>query len=343
MTNNIHKYSTYKLFDFLLDPDFKQWVLHPNNELDEYWRSVINTHPTQYNTVHKAIKIVKNLPVVDHDIHVGKDVLWNKIEKRLDNEHGNQPQLKFGFLKYAAAILVILGTISGIWFYQKTTALVHIVTGNGENKSISLPDGSSVILAPNSSLSYHKNLAENDQREIWTTGDARFNVKHINKNPKVIRKGERFIVHLDKKVAVEVLGTIFNVSSRRGSSRVELLSGSVKVSKNQLEVLLRPGESVQTEINERQLTISKKPQPIVREWEQQVALLNRTSVQQIINLIKDTYGIILKVENATILQKEIDGALPLNDREKALQILTSITATNLLEKDGHYLLTEIKQ
>jgi len=339
MTRDKLKYSHYELFDFLLDPDFKQWVQHPDDELNEYWYAIINANPLQYPTIQQAIKIINNLPAVDQNIHTErKNVLWAKIEENINDPLQIQPKkLRLGFVRYAAAILIVFGTVSSIWFYQKTTALIQIVTGNAEIRSVLLPDGSTVYLAPNSSISYNKNLAKNKQREIWATGDARFNVKHINQNPKAILKGERFIVHLGQKVNIEVLGTVFNVSSRPGNSSVELISGVVRVNRNQKQFLLQPGESAFTNTKD-QLEVSSKVLPITREWEQQTVSLNRTSVEKILELVKNTYGIELKVENTSILQKEIDGVLPLNDSAKALEILTNITGTDLQVKNGTYLL-----
>lgn len=337
------KYTSYSLFDFLLDPSFKQWVQNPTVALDEYWQSVIKENPDQYDTIQKAIKTIRHLPELDQQIHErGRDALWQRIDKALDIVPLSRPKPKFDYFKYAAAIFVILGVVLAAWLYQKNTALVYVASGNGESKSVVLPDGSKVYLGPNSSIYYSKNLAENAQREVWAAGDARFNIKHINKNPKAIKNGERFVVHLDKKIAVEVLGTVFNVSSRRGTSLVELLSGSVKVSRNEKYVLLKPGERVNTGKNGEQLTVSTQQLHLIREWEQQTVILNRTSISQIINLVKDTYGIDLKIDNTAILNKEIDGVLPLNDREKALQILASITGTSVDEKNGIYLLKEIR-
>jgi len=339
MTRDTLKYSTYELFDFLLDPDFKQWVQHPDDELNECWHAIINANPTQYHTIQQAIKIIKNLPPVNQNIHTErKNVLWAKIEEKINDPFKIQPKkLRLDFVKYAAAILIVVVTASSIWFHQRTTSLIQIVTGNGEIKSLLLPDGSTVYLAPNSSISYHKNLAENEQREIWATGDVRFDVKHINQNPKAILKGERFIVHLGQKINIEVLGTVFNVSSRLGNSSVELISGVVRVNRNHKQFMLKPGESAFINAEE-QLEVSNKVLSISREWEQQTVSLNRTSVEKILELLKNTYGIELKVENKSILKKEIDGVLPLNDSAKALEILTHITSTDLQVKDGTYVL-----
>lgn len=340
----IAQYSTYSLFDFLLDPLFKEWVLRPNTQSDEYWNLVLQHHPQQRETIYKAIQIIQNRPAVDDQLlNERKQALWDKI----DSATADQPKIipirtsRRSYLKYAAAVIVLLSIFGSIWLY-KSTSEIYVATGNGQSKTIWLPDSSQVLLGPNSSLSYQKNFTEAQRREVWAKGDIKFNVKHLNQNPQQVKDGETFIVHLNNKIAVEVLGTVFTVNNRRGQTSVALLSGSVKVTKNQEQILLKPGQSVATN-NQKALQLNAPvPQQIVRDWQEQMVTLNRTNVKQIITLMEDSYGIKLKVENTHILRKEIDGILPLNDQEKALQILTNITNTNLQEKEGVYLLKEVK-
>lgn len=340
----IAQYATYSLFDFLLDPLFKEWVLQPNTQSDDYWNLVLQHHPQQRETIYKAIQIIQNRPAVDDQIlSERKQALWDKIDAATIEQPIIVPirQSRTAYLKYAAAVVVLLSIFGSIWLYRSTSE-IYIATGNGQSKTIWLPDSSQVSLGPNSSLTYQRNFTKAALREVWAKGDIKFNVKHLNQNPQQIKNGETFIVHLDNKIAVEVLGTVFTVNNRRGQTSVALLSGSVKVTKDQAQILLKPGQSVATN-NQKALQLNAQPtQQVVRDWQAQMVTLNRTSVQQIINLLEDSYGIKLKVENPHILRKEIDGVLPLNDQEKALQILTSITNTNVQEKESMYLLKEVK-
>lgn len=340
----IAHYSTYHLFDFLLDPLFKEWVLHPNTQSDEYWQLVLEQHPQQRETIYKAIQIIQNRPAVNNEIlSERKQALWDKI----DTATAEQPKIipirksSRSYLKYAAAVIVLLSIFGSVWLY-KSTSEIYIATGNGQSKTIWLPDSSQLLLGPNSSLSYQRNFAHAQRREVWAKGDIKFNVKHLNQNPQRVKDGETFIVHLNHKIAVEVLGTIFTINNRREQTLVSLLSGSVKVTKNQEQILLKPGQSVAANKQKPLQLNATAPQQMVRDWQEQMVTLNRTSVKQIIDLMGDSYGIKLKVENTQILRKEIDGVLPLNDQEKALQILTSITNTHLQEKEGVYLLKEVK-
>jgi len=65
----------------------------------------------------------------------------------------------------------------------------------------------------------------------------------LNKKPTEILDSERFVVHTPS-LAVQVLGTVFNVKERKNKSNVLLISGSVAVKMNTRKDWhrLKPGE-----------------------------------------------------------------------------------------------------
>ncbi len=342
MRRNIHTYANYRLFDFLLDADFKRWVIEPDALMDKHWQSVLRAHPEQNDRIQKAIHIIKHLP--SHPLTASndrKENLWKKIEKSIDESPVSSRSYHLSIFHYAAAILLFLSACVGIWMMETRHSLIHISTGSGEHKSILLTDGSKVLLAPNSSISYHRNLNHHGRREVWAKGDVKFDVVHINQDPQQVKKGETFVVYLDKKVQLEVLGTIFSIYNRRGFSHVKLLSGAVRVRQDEQKILMSPGEWVGTDNNSK-LRIKKTNSYLSRDWENRKVILNRTRIEEIIELVKDTYGIVLKIENASLLEKEIDGILPLDHQERAFQIISSITGTSIEKKNNAYLLKEIK-
>jgi len=93
-----------------------------------------------------------------------------------------------------------------------------VITGKGEVKKMSLPDGSVVWLNANSVLNYCIEFKE--RREVKLSGEALFDVAEEKAHP--------FAVTTSDSVRTEVLGTVFNVSSRRETS-VAVLSGKVQV------------------------------------------------------------------------------------------------------------------
>ncbi len=59
-----------------------------------------------------------------------------------------------------------------------------------------------------------------------------------------ISGNEKFLVHVNDQLEIEVLGTVFNVWNRNGKTEVELESGKVKlrIKGSNKEMILQPGE-----------------------------------------------------------------------------------------------------
>lgn len=100
--------------------------------------------------------------------------------------------------------------------------------------SLVLSDGSQVWLNVGSSLTYPTAFT-GKERKVRITGEAYFEVAHNAKMP--------FIVQHDN-VTVSVLGTHFNVNTYEDeeAERITLLEGSVRVTRNALSELLKPGQ-----------------------------------------------------------------------------------------------------
>ena len=99
---------------------------------------------------------------------------------------------------------------------------------------LTLSDGSQVWLNVGSSLTYPTAFT-GKQRKVKISGEAYFEVSHNAKMP--------FIVQHDD-VTVSVLGTHFNVNTYEDETaeRITLLEGSVRVNKNMVSQLLKPGQ-----------------------------------------------------------------------------------------------------
>lgn len=107
---------------------------------------------------------------------------------------------------------------------------------------LTLSDGSQVWLNVGSSLTYPTAFT-GKERKVKITGEAYFEVAHNAEMP--------FMVQHDD-VTVSVLGTHFNVNSYEDETveRITLLKGSVRVSKNSLSQLLKPGQQARVSNNE---------------------------------------------------------------------------------------------
>ncbi|MEX2438077.1 MAG: FecR domain-containing protein [Candidatus Babeliales bacterium] len=135
--------------------------------------------------------------------------------------------------KLVAAVAVILLTTSLTWLYQineieKATVReiakktpTHHLTNEGQQKMITLRDGSKVRLNGDSELWVSGDFLEN-KREVRLTGEAYFEVEHDPDKP--------FIIQSDQG-SIQVLGTSFNVKSLTSKENIQVavVEGSVSL------------------------------------------------------------------------------------------------------------------
>lgn len=179
-----------------------------------------------YQTYQKIKDSAANLEAPEFDM----DKAWNSIEPLKTSEDTKvfilSPFKKF--LRVAAVIAVLL---AGSFFYLSTLS-ESFTTDYAENKSISLPDTSEVILNADSELAFSKN-EWNTNRNVDLKGEAFFKVA----------KGQKFTVATDQGL-VTVLGTQFNVETRKDYFEVTCFEGLVSVTINGKETQLPAGNSL---------------------------------------------------------------------------------------------------
>jgi ferric-dicitrate binding protein FerR (iron transport regulator) len=108
-------------------------------------------------------------------------------------------------------------------------------TPTGGTYQVTLPDGTKVWLNAASAITYPTAFAGN-KREVTIKGEAYFEVTKNKQKP--------FIVDIDGKSRVEVLGTIFNINSYDNEPGIHttLVEGSVKITKATQSAILKPGQ-----------------------------------------------------------------------------------------------------
>ena len=134
------------------------------------------------------------------------------------------------WLKVAASIIMVIG-LGGIYYSTQLTDsstqsspetnYITKATQRGEKATITLSDGSVVVLNAESSITFPKRFTE-DQRNITLQGEAFFEVEKDQSRP--------FTVKTDK-LSTQVLGTSFNVNAypEQEEIQVTVVTGKVKV------------------------------------------------------------------------------------------------------------------
>jgi ferric-dicitrate binding protein FerR (iron transport regulator) len=142
------------------------------------------------------------------------------------NFKNTQESFKWG-LSIAASILVVLGSYFAFSFEEITHE-----TSYAEQKTISLPDGSEVVLNAKSAINFTKKNWPNN-RIIQLKGEAFFKVK----------KGSTFSVQTPNGL-VKVLGTQFNIKDTDTFFEVVCYEGKVSVTNNKNEHVLTTGNAI---------------------------------------------------------------------------------------------------
>ncbi|HRN58485.1 MAG TPA: FecR domain-containing protein, partial [Agriterribacter sp.] len=167
----------------------------------------------------------------------------------------------FRYLSIAASLLVLLGLFYYLWGIGEIGGEREQVyrTGFGERLEVELDDGSLVTLNANSALHWTEGWSKSKGRKVALEGEAFFKVKK--------QSGIPFTVHTND-VAVEVLGTSFNVDSRESKTKVYLDEGRVNLKLNdvendqgakehQQEIIMNPGEQVSYSVRQKKIEKSE--------------------------------------------------------------------------------------
>jgi len=185
-------------------------------------------------------------------------------------------------ITYAAAAAVLL-LVGYFYFFDTTT----YTTSNGEQITVSLPDGSKVDLNADSQIKYNSRKWEND-RSIALVGEAYFDVI----------PGSTFTV-ITAEGSVTVLGTQFTVSSRPDYYDVICYEGKVRVDAAKKTGILTKNNALR--IQEDSL-FNYSVKDVTPGWLTGESSFNNAPIQLVVGELERQFNI--SVSNKEVLQKQ---------------------------------------
>ncbi len=249
------------------------------------------------------------------------DVAWKKLQDAIQNQPTKSP-LKISFTKIisVAASLLLLALAGAYMFFalNPKTTNINYVTSAKETKNITLPDGSIVLLNPNSklSISFNKN-----NRNLNLSGNARFEVKRNENAP--------FVVNTESG-NVTVLGTGFDVNAYKNSQfSVYVNHGKVKVESNNEEAILTKGNYIYKFENHLILT-QKTENPV--KLENKIIHFNEATLNEIIQTLSHIYSKEINISNLNKqkLNEKFTGTINYEqDLNDVCKIINAAMNTNL--------------
>ena len=188
-----------------------------------------NANRAEFDILQNTMVQVETAPINEFDA----EAAWNKIENQLSESTTQRARtlpLRQVF-SIAASLLLLIGI--GIFTYQQfvNAATAQFANNSTIENTVTLPDGSSVTLAPKASLTFKE---QDGKRLAALEGQAFFDVKH----------GENTFAVEAGNLKVEVLGTSFTVNAEQeGAESVAVATGRVRVTADSQAVTLTKGET----------------------------------------------------------------------------------------------------
>nr|WP_319400572.1 FecR family protein [uncultured Carboxylicivirga sp.] len=228
---------------------------------------------------------IKSLPELELSYSKSKEEVWGSLSAIIDKENTQleeniSPIRSIHYLKFAYAVAAVFITLlvstAFMRFYTKT-----INVGTGEQITALLPDKSSIELNAGSTIQYHPYWWQFN-RQVQFEGEGFFKVQ----------KGSAFEV-ISTKGKTIVLGTSFNIYSRKDDYTVTCYTGKVKVvsTKSGQSVAITPNQQAIININGSIISRDDINTDNTIAWRDGMFIFTATPVNLVFEEIERQYGV----------------------------------------------------
>ena len=282
-------YIHFGVEDFLQDAYFQLWVLNADTEAEAFWQAFLLQYPGQQDAVKQARELAGQIRYQPHTLSEEKQytILQHAYGQQvIDSQSFQSNKL---ILAIAASVSLVLMSAALWWLYpgQETYA-----TAFQETKTVVLSDGSEVTLNANSSIKVSIDMEADQPRQVWLQGEAYFHVKPLQRQHLDGQEAlKKFVVHTDN-FSIEVLGTIFNASSRANKSEVSLQKGSIRVASDKITQakVLKPGDQLALLKDDLVFRVRKAEKVAEPAWRSNYFVFQNTALADVAEEIENYYG-----------------------------------------------------
>ncbi|OGX91795.1 FecR family protein [Hymenobacter coccineus] len=327
-------FTRYSVDDFVLDESFQAFVAGTDAAAVRFWQAWLREHAGKQAEADAAFALVQGLGSArPYPVPAGL-----KRQELLRLRQARRPLLAQLQLRrqrrgrFVAVALVMALLTGGWWQWGRPAADVgpttQLATGPGKHRTLTLPDGSVVVLNGNSTLTTAARWTTKTPREVWLTGEGYFRVAHLAPRARTDIAGApasvKFVVHAGG-LTISVLGTQFDVNSRPAGTKVVLSSGRVAVDRpawlTRENLLMQPGDLVETSVAQPGLARRRVQPALYSAWTQGQLRFRQTPVREIVQLLRDAYSLRVDVSDPTILRQTITGDVSANNLDLLLPAL----------------------
>ena len=207
--------------------------------------------------------------------------------------------------RVAASVLILLGLTT---YFLLNNSSTTISTQFAENKTFTLQDESVIQLNAGSSIRYKKEGFENN-RQLNLEGEAFFDV---------VKKG-KFVVETSYG-DISVLGTSFNIKSRKNDFTVFCFTGKVQVKALNKVFTLTKGEGVRLNKNKEPVLFNDETLK-TPNWMNKESVFYEVPYQEVIDELERQYNVKISLKNVET-DYIFTGAFDNNNLDSAIKSVT---------------------
>lgn len=267
-----------------------------------------------------------------------KKLMWHRLKQSMtlqstETKHmskkfkNKMPKLiiwnNYKFLPSIAAMIIIILLFSPTIFNHLT--LNKKTTEIAQKETIILIDSSKIMLNAESEITFDKNYNIKN-RNIKLEGEAYFEVQN-NDLP--------FIIETEHG-KVTVLGTSFNVRSRKDGFEVGVNEGIVSISNDSTSIQLLKGQhiNVSKTFNYKSITdISYEKYP---DWINQKIYCRNTKLDQLFDEIERTFNVEIEFSKPSLKNMTLTGIIIAKDIHEVLETISLLTQHKFKLTGGIY-------
>jgi ferric-dicitrate binding protein FerR (iron transport regulator) len=243
------------------------------------------------------------------------------------------PRVKRRYIAAAVAAFAAAVVILGIMLWSdhadsvSDPEIFEIVAERGQKSSVTLPDGSRVMINSASTISYTSDYNVKE-RNVFLSGEAYFDVASNADIP--------FVVHADK-VSVTALGTEFNVKAYAEDPYVvtTLVEGSVRTEAGtQYELLTRAQEASYNKEADVLLAYDVKDISRAVPWIRNELLFENESLADIAVTLERMYNVTIVFEDEAAKGYSYTGLIRNNSLQNVLELISSTSPVGYKMNSG---------
>lgn len=332
----LEKYQDFEVGDFVLDLDFKESVFEAESSNEALYFALLERFPEKRSDLMEARELVfrmdKHYQEQRPSTQDKEEVYQNILQ--LHRERNQQQRPKYGGIRgrlaVAASLLILIA--AAVWSLRSRNIKYErlYATNYSEVASYVLPDGTEVSLNANSTLELLGDWTTTVQREVRLKGEAFFKVQKKEESQ------AKFIVHTEDP-DIEVLGTQFNVNTRKGRTLVMLEEGKIQLTSKESKQgskIMKPGQLADYQPS-RKMIISDIDPAKYRRWLKGYFSVDELSLEEVITEVERIYGLEVQLEDGKTKERGlVKGVLPIQNIDELILTFETLYNVTITKEDG---------